>query len=58
MIDALGDGRLALLRPLPAWPRFGNGTARRVEEVLAMAAEPVVSAAWTTCPTCGKPTAA
>ncbi|MEN3238299.1 glycoside hydrolase family 108 protein [Methylobacterium ajmalii] len=58
LIDALCDGRLAFLRALSTWPRFGKGWARRVEEVrkaaLAMAAEPVAPADPAKCPTCGK----
>ena len=57
LIDALCDGRLAFLRALSTWPRFGRGWGRRVEEVrkaaLAMAAEPA-PAAPAKCPTCGK----
>ncbi len=33
LIDALCDGRLAFLRQLSTWPRFGRGWGRRVEEV-------------------------
>ncbi|WP_053221029.1 glycoside hydrolase family 108 protein [Methylobacterium indicum] len=62
LIDALCDGRLAFLRALSTWPRFGKGWARRVEEVrkaaLAMAAEPAAPADRAKCPTCGKPIAA
>ncbi|TNC12256.1 hypothetical protein FF100_15575 [Methylobacterium terricola] len=57
LIDALCDGRLAFLRALSTWPRFGRGWGRRVEEVrkaaLAMAAEPVAPTV-PTCSTCGK----
>jgi lysozyme family protein len=62
LIDALCDGRLAFLRALSTWPRFGKGWARRVEEVrkaaLAMASEPATPADPAKCPTCGKPIAA
>ncbi|MGF3023553.1 glycoside hydrolase family 108 protein [Methylobacterium aquaticum] len=62
LIDALCDGRLAFLRALSTWPRFGRGWGRRVEEVrkaaLAMAAEPVAPADPAKCPTCGKALAA
>ncbi|KTS37697.1 hypothetical protein NS228_18535 [Methylobacterium indicum] len=58
LIDALCDGRLAFLRALSTWPRFGRGWARRVEEVrkaaLAMAAEPAATAGPSKCSTCGK----
>ncbi|MBZ6417118.1 MAG: glycoside hydrolase family 108 protein [Methylobacterium sp.] len=62
LIDALCDGRLAFLRALSTWLRFGKGWARRVEEVrkaaLAMASEPATPADPAKCPTCGKPIAA
>ena len=62
LIDALCDGRLAFLRALSTWPRFGRGWSRRVEEVrkaaLAMAAEPAPSVAPAKCGTCGKRLAA
>ncbi|WP_279358164.1 glycoside hydrolase family 108 protein [Methylobacterium indicum] len=62
LIDALCDGRLAFLRELSTWPRFGKGWGRRVEEVrkaaLAMAAEPASVVDPAKCPTCGKPLAA
>ncbi|QRE77338.1 glycoside hydrolase family 108 protein [Methylobacterium aquaticum] len=58
LIDALCDGRLAFLRELSTWPRFGKGWGRRVEEVrkaaLAMAAEPAPAVDPAKCPTCGK----
>ncbi|WP_288587442.1 glycoside hydrolase family 108 protein [uncultured Methylobacterium sp.] len=58
LIDALCDGRLAFLRALSTWPRFGKGWARRVEEVrkvaLAMAAEPTAPVDPAKCPACGK----
>ncbi len=61
LIDALGDGRLAFLRALSTWPRFGRGWARRVEEVraaaLAFHTAPYRPAARITCPACGTPVA-
>ncbi len=58
LIDALCDGRLAFLRALSTWPRFGKGWARRVEEVrkaaLAMATETAAPVDPAKCPTCGK----
>ncbi|SFV05929.1 Lysozyme family protein [Methylobacterium sp. 174MFSha1.1] len=61
LIDALCDGRLAFLRQLSTWARFGKGWGRRVEDVrkaaLAMAAE-TTPAAPSKCPTCGKAMAA
>ena len=65
LIGAVCDGRLAFLRTLSTWPRFGRGWGRRVEEVrkaaLAMAAEPAaltISIPVTKCSTCGKALAA
>lgn len=62
LIGAVSDGRLAFLRALSTWPRFGRGWGRRVEEVrkaaLTMAAEPAAPVAPAKCPTCGKPVAA
>ncbi|MGE7418565.1 glycoside hydrolase family 108 protein [Methylobacterium tarhaniae] len=62
LIGALSDGRLAFLRALSTWPRFGRGWARRVEEMrkaaLAIAAEPIAAVDPAKCPTCGKPLAA
>jgi lysozyme family protein len=63
LIRAVCAGRLALLRSLTTWPRFGRGWARRVAEVEAasramLAAAPSVVAApapLRTCPTCGRP---
>ncbi len=37
LVNALSDGRLAFLRALSTWPRFGRGWGRRVEEVRAAA---------------------
>ncbi|KMO09765.1 putative peptidoglycan-binding domain-containing protein, partial [Methylobacterium indicum] len=58
LIDPLCDGRLAFLRDLSTWPRFGKGWARRVEEVrkaaLAMATETAAPVDPSKCPTCGK----
>ncbi|MET7243239.1 glycoside hydrolase family 108 protein [Methylobacterium sp. EM32] len=62
LIDAVCDGRLAFLRALSTWPRFGRGWGRRVEEVRAAAlgfqATPNGAAAPAVCPTCGKRVAA
>ncbi len=62
LIEALCDGRLAFLRALSTWPRFGRGWARRVAEVRAAApafhAAPDRPAAPIACPACGKPVAA
>ena len=62
LIGAVSDGRLAFLRALSTWPRFGRGWGRRVEEVrkaaLTMAAEPAAPVAPAKCQTCGKPVAA
>ncbi|MET7247859.1 glycosyl hydrolase 108 family protein [Methylobacterium sp. EM32] len=62
LVNALCDGRLAFLRALSTWPRFGRGWGRRVEEVRAAAlvlhaasAQPTAPAA---CPVCGRPVAA
>ena len=56
LIGALCDGRLAFLRALSTWPRFGRGWGRRVDEVraaaLAMVAEPPSAPAG--CAICGK----
>lgn len=62
LIDALCDGRLAFLRALSTWPRFGRGWSRRVEEVraaaLALHAAPGQPAMTSPCPRCGKAVAA
>ncbi len=62
LIDALCDGRLAFLRALSTWPRFGRGWGRRVEEVrkaaLALAATPIQPATPAKCQICGKSLAA
>ncbi|GJD64580.1 glycoside hydrolase family 108 protein [Methylobacterium frigidaeris] len=62
LIDALCDGRLAFLRALSIWPRFGKGWSRRVEDVrkaaLAMTAEPSAPMEPAKCPACGKSLAA
>ncbi|WP_288587648.1 glycosyl hydrolase 108 family protein [uncultured Methylobacterium sp.] len=59
LVNALCDGRLAFLRALSTWPRFGRGWGRRVEEVrkasLALQAAP---ASASSCPACGRPVAA
>ncbi len=62
LVNAVSDGRLAFLRALTTWPRFGRGWGRRVEEVrkaaLTMAAASIQPAAPAKCQTCGKPLAA
>ncbi|KMO34896.1 hypothetical protein VQ03_22830 [Methylobacterium tarhaniae] len=62
LIGALSDGRLAFLRALSTWPRFGRGWGRRVEEVRAAAlgfhTAPDRAASRTACPACGKAVAA
>lgn len=62
LIDAVCDGRLAFLRALSTWPRFGRGWARRVEDVraasLALHAAADRPAAPKTCPACGHSVAA
>jgi lysozyme family protein len=62
LIGGLCDGRLAFLRALSTWPRFGRGWGRRVEEVraaaLALHAAPDRAAARNACPACGRPVAA
>lgn len=62
LIGAVCDGRLAFLRALSTWPRFGRGWTRRVEEVrvasLALHATPDRHAAPKTCPACGHSVAA
>ncbi len=62
LVNAVSDGRLAFLRALSTWPRFGRGWGRRVEDVrkaaLTMAAAPIQPAAPAKCQTCGKPLAA
>ncbi|MFE1599941.1 glycoside hydrolase family 108 protein [Methylobacterium sp. ID0610] len=59
LIGGLCDARLAFLRQLSTWDRYGKGWARRVAEVraaaLALASAPVTPAV---CPTCAKPLAA
>ena len=62
LVNALCDGRLAFLRALSTWPRFGRGWGRRVEEVrtaaLALHAASGRPIASIDCPTCGRPVAA
>lgn len=62
LIGAVCDGRLAFLRTLSTWPRFGRGWTRRVEEVraasLALHSAADRPAAPNTCPAFGKPVAA
>ncbi|MBK3411478.1 putative peptidoglycan-binding domain-containing protein, partial [Methylobacterium ajmalii] len=59
LVNALCDGRLAFLRALSTWPRFGRGWGRRVEEVRAAAlALHAAPASASSCPACGRPAAA
>ena len=62
LVNALCDGRVAFLRALSTWPRFGRGWGRRVEEVraaaLALHAASGRPAAPIDCPACGRPVAA